>query len=133
VTAVYKYGNESWDRIKENFCRLLERLNFLCHGMIVKIFMYIASIEKTAGHKLYKTFCRVFKLNRFFLIHCDDILRGNDTLQKFGYDLVIASGTVLAIKLYELTRFLHFVIRHVEALSKQPHKCTIGPHKLFFR
>jgi hypothetical protein len=122
VTAVYKYGNESWDRIKENFCRLLERLNFICHGMIVKTFMYIASIEKTAGHKLYTPFCRVFKLNCFFLIHCDDILRGKDTLQKFGYNLVIASGTVLAIKLYELTRFLHFVIRHVEALSKQAHK-----------
>jgi hypothetical protein len=46
--------------------------------------------------------------------------------------LVIAFGTVLAIKLYELTRFLHFVIRHVEALSKQAHKCTIAPHISYF-
>ena len=129
VTDVYKYGNEPWGCIKKNFCRLLERLKFLCHGIIVKTFMYyIAAIEK----KKRWTEVAHFKLNSFFLIHCDDILRGKYTWQKFSYNLVVAFGTVLGMKLYELTQFLHFVIRHMEALFTHAHKCTIGPHISYF-
>jgi hypothetical protein len=95
--------------------------------------MYIASIEKkNAGQKTYKPFAAHFKLNRFFFIHCDDILRGKYTLQKFSYNLVIAFGTVIGIKLYELTQFLHFVIRHMEALFKEAHKCALGLHISYF-
>jgi len=133
MTDVYKYGNEPWGCIKENFCRLLERLKFVCHGIIVKTFMYIASIKKkTLDRSRTSLLAAHFKLSSFFLIHCDDMLRGKYTLQKFSYVLVISFGTVFGIKLYELTQFLHFVIRHMEAFFKQAHKCTIGPHISYF-
>jgi len=101
VTDVYKYGTEPWGCIKENFYRLLERLKFLCHGIIVKTFMYIASIggKKTLDRSRTSLFAAHFKLNSYFLIHCDDILRGKYPLQKFSYTLVIAFGTVFGIKL----------------------------------
>jgi hypothetical protein len=73
VTAVYKYGNETWGRIKENFCRLPEQLNFLCHGIIVKTFICIASIEKKSWTEAVQSFCCAFKLNSFCLTHCDVI------------------------------------------------------------
>lgn len=77
---VYKYGNEPWNCIKENFCRLLERLKFVCHGIIVNTFMYIASIEKKS---LYRSRTSLLaarsKLNSLFLVHCDDMLRGKYT------------------------------------------------------
>jgi hypothetical protein len=62
MTDVYKYGNEPWGCIKENFCRLLERLKFVCHGIIMKTFiMYIASVgKKNAGRKSYKPFGHTF-------------------------------------------------------------------------
>jgi len=133
VTDVYKYGNEPWGCIKENLCRLLERLKFLCQGIIVKTFMYIASIEKKKLDRTHTSlFAAHFKLSSFFLIHRDDILRGKYTLQKSSYNLVIAFGTVLGIKLYELTQFLHSVIRHMEALFKQAHKCALGAHICYF-
>lgn len=88
--------------------------------------------KKTLDRSRTSLFATHFKLNSFFLIHCDDILRRKYTLQKFCYSLVIAFGTVLGIKLYELTQFLHFVIRHMEALFKEAHKCTLGPHISYF-
>jgi hypothetical protein len=75
--------------------------------------------KKTLDRSRTSLFGVHFTLSSFFLIHCDDILCGKYTLQKFGYNLVIAFGTVLAIKLYELTQFLRFVIRHMEAVLKQ--------------
>lgn len=91
MTDVCKYGNEPCGCIKENFYRLLERLKFLCNGTIVKVFMYIASIEKKPlDRSRTSLFAAHFKLNIFFLVHCDDILRGKYTLQKFRYSLIIA-------------------------------------------
>jgi hypothetical protein len=127
---MYKYGNEPWGCIKENFCRLLERLKFLRHGIIVKTLCTstLCQSKKMLDRSRTSLFAAHFKLNSSFLVHCDDILRGKDTLQKFSYSLVMAFGTALGIKLYELTQFLHFVIRHMEAFFKQAHKCTIDPH-----
>jgi hypothetical protein len=65
VTDVYKYGNEPWGCIKKNFCRLLERLKFLCHGIIFKAFIYIASIDQSAGQKSYKPFGRTLYTEYF--------------------------------------------------------------------